>query len=867
MSALLLASLLAVGMPLPATAQEVHAFNVSAQDPASAIRMFGAQAEIQILASADDLKGKNFNPVRGDISTEEALNSLLAGTGLDHRYVSDRAVALISNRPEVAVAAQPSASDTQKTKDSRSVASSQVLLAQAAPTAPATASPSKLPTAKSAEKPAQKPEQLEDVIVFAQKKTENLQDVPSSLTAISATTLENQGVHTFADYMTLVPSLSDFSEGAEGHGAIILRGLFTGFYQFSNTVGYYIDDTPFSATSPLAYGEFLTLDPDLSDIDHLEVLKGPQATLYGASTLGGLIKVVTKKPDVDANGGQVRVDGSTIDGGGSGYGLVGIGNVVLIPGELALRVSAFDRDTPGYMTNVTLNTRDRNNSRKEGGRIALRWVPSDNLEVELSAFVQSLFVNGWSYEFINLQTLQPLTGPYTYSLRIDPQFHTTYRVFNATINYKVGKVGTLTNSTSYASYSDHEQEDYSPWYGAYYNSFAPQPVPASAAQPLLFGPSLNKFTEELRFNSERIGAFEWLAGLFYTKEQIGYYDYMYNVIPPSQQPIPGPSGVPFRFTGPAAYREEAAFADLTYYFVDTLNLALGGRYSKNKEEVTTCQSGFAVLPGCVFNASSDSDFTWLAALNWRPTPGVSTYARVATSYRPGGPQLELVAGFPTSFKPDSLINYELGVKAEWLDNKLRTNLAVYDMDWKNVQLSESVTGGLLQIANGGKATIKGVELETRYVPIERLTVGVNVAYIDGKFDTVIPSVSAVTGAAAGDALPLTPKWSASAVADYVRPLGGTMTSNYGITYRYQGTKWSDYPLNPLNTGVVIPHYDTVDIRAGLNWSRYQLQARIANLFNSHGIDTVVDQRIVSNPPADAAIIPPRTFTLAFTVTF
>ncbi len=809
-------------------------FDIPAQPMPAALRAFAAQAHMQLLYRYDEVASARANAVSGELDKRDALRGLLLDTGLEAAYSSGDEVTIrpVAHKPEAPTPPQP------KTKP----------IADASPPEEIT------PT-------------LEEVIVSAQKRSENLMAVPASLTVLSAASLQTQGVVDFSDYKTLVPSLSDFSAGAEGHGAVILRALNTGYYQNSNTVGYYIDDIPFSATSPLSYGTYLTLDPDLTDIDHLEVLKGPQATLYGGSTLGGLIKVVSKKPDPGADSGEFRFEGSTIDGGGTGYGLSAVANLVLVPDELALRVSGFDRETPGYMRNLALDTNDRNVSRKEGGKVSLRWLPTEDLDIQVTAMTQSLTVDGWNYEFINLQTLQPLYGPYTYSAQYDSSFRTTYNLYNTTVNYKVGSIGTLTNSTSYASYSDRELEDYSLYYGDYYNSCcAPAPVPANAAQPLLLGPDLNKFSEELRFTSQRLGAFEWLAGLFFTNEQIGFHDNFYNSIPPSLQPIPGPSGNILSFSTPADYKEEAGFADLTFYAGDTLDFTLGGRYSHNRQSVTSCQSGFLTTPGCTPNGSSDSDFTYLASVRWQPARGVNTYARIATSYRPGGPESTPVAGYATDFKPDSLINYEVGLKGDWLDDRLRTNLAVYHMDWKNVQMTSDI-GGYAIISNGAKATVNGVELETRLAPVAHLTVGVNVAYTDAKFDAVSADVSSVTGAVAGDALPFTPTWAASAVADYVRPVSGTLTSTVGATYRYQGSRWSDYPGDPLNTGVVIPHYQTVDIRAGLNWSRYEVQARVSNLCNSHGLDTIVDQRIEGNPPAFAAIIPPRMFTLSFGVTF
>src|SRR5579863_4155133 len=387
-------------------------FDIQPQGLAAALNAFARQSHEQILFTPDVVARKFSSGVHGNMPPLAALQILLKDSGLAYASTPNGAILVGASGSSLSQSVSGGAADISQ-KEGKSNSSDGFRMAQA--DQGANPQSSAVEGSRTSSQDSSNAGQLQEVIVTAQKRYENLMDVPSSLSVLSAAALQNQGVTDFNDYMTLVPSLSNFSAGAEGHGAIILRGLNTGYFQFSNTVGYYLDDTPFSATSPLAYGTFITIDPDLTDIDHLEVLKGPQATLYGASTLGGLIKVVTKQPDLSSNSGQVRLDGSTIDGGASGYGMVGIANVVLIPGELALRVSGFDRETPGYMTNVTLDNKDRNVTRKEGGRISLAWSPTENLDIRVSAFLQSLFVDGWTYEDVSLQTLQPVTGPYTYS--------------------------------------------------------------------------------------------------------------------------------------------------------------------------------------------------------------------------------------------------------------------------------------------------------------------------------------------------------------------------------------------------------------------------------------------------------------------
>jgi len=708
--------------------------------------------------------------------------------------------------------------------------------------------------------------ELEQITVTATKRAESLQDVPASLSAISAVALERQGITQFSDYMGLVPGLSDFSGGAEGHGMVILRGLSTGYYSTSNTSGFYIDDIPFSATSPLSVGTVLTPDPGLVDLDHIEVLNGPQATLYGASTLGGIIKVVTNRPDLTSASGSLRTDGSSVDGGGTGFGLEGVVNLPLIQNTLALRASVFERETPGYMTNTTLNDTNVGDTKREGGRVALRWVPQEDLDIQLSAFLQSLRVNGFVNEYVNPVTLVPVVGPYTFQSQYEPSFHTTYEVYNLSINWTVGSLGKLTDSTSYGAYRDTEVEDYTLYFGPY-NAYAPAPVPANAGQPLIFGPTLKKFSDELRFSANRLGNFEWLGGLFFTREQVNY-PYVYrNTFPPSLQPIPGPDGVILGSDTPATYKEEAVFADLTYYLIDNVDLTVGGRYSHNEQALVSSTSGFLGSSSVYNLSSSGTDFTYQVALRWRVAPGLNTYARVATSYRPGGPENFPVPGH-TTFGPDSLINYEVGLKGVWRDDTLRANLAIYYMDWKDVQLTSDV-GEYATVANAGTAFSKGIEFTTQFLPIERFTIGATLAYTDAKFTSVSPGVTAVSGTEAGDRLPFTPQWAGSATADYAWPLNATLNATLGTTFRYQGSKISDYPGDPLNTAVEVPAYRTVDVRTGLGWSRYKMQFRVANVFSERGFDAVVDQRTVStvNPPAWGTIIPPRTFILSLSATF
>lgn len=708
---------------------------------------------------------------------------------------------------------------------------------------------------------------LTEIVVTANKRSEKLKDVATSITAIGAATITTQGIQGFDDYLGLVPSLSDFSGGAEGHGAVVLRALNTGYYQTSNTVGFYINDVPVSASSPLSVGALLTPDPDLLDVDQVEVLKGPQGTIYGSSSLGGLIKVTTAKPNLTKFSGSIDLSGSSVDGGGLGGSASVVLNAPLIPDKLALRIVGFSRDDPGYMTNITLGLKDQNTSHNYGGRISLLWEPVDRLHLNFVISSQDVDTGGFGNEYLDPNTLKPIYGNYTYAQAVDPNFKTSNRIYSATVDYHFPTVGTVTNALSYATYRDKEIEDYSP-YVSIFDDYAPTPVPNDASQVLVFGPTLDKLTNELRFASDRLGRFQGIGGVYFTKEDTGYPTSITNVIAPSLKPISGPSGYIQTANTLAQYLEVAGFANLTYYVLPQLDVTLGGRYSYNQLSDTAAAGGFTSTPGESGSSSeSDTDFTYLATIRWRPLDNIATYATISSAYRPGGPQFNPLPG-TTNFQPDTVVNYEVGLKGNWLEGRLQSDIAAYYIDWRHVQLGY-IVGDLEEVGNAGRAHSEGIEADAQFRPLRALTLGGTLAYNNAILTQVGAATTAAIGAVSGDRLPFTPHWTASFTADYKKELGSGLRGTLGMTYKFQGSKPSDYPNNPLNTGVTIPSYEVFDIRSGLEYENYTVQFRVSNLLGSRGLDAIVNQRADPslNAPYFGAMIRPRTFTLDLSAKF
>jgi iron complex outermembrane recepter protein len=699
-------------------------------------------------------------------------------------------------------------------------------------------------------------DQLQEIVVTAQKRAESLQEVPTAITALSSAELQQLGVTQFSDYMDLVPGLAQNSAGVPGHGLVILRGLSTGSQQTASTVAYLIDDVPFTANSSLAIGSLLTPDPDLTDIERIEVLKGPQGTLYGASALGGIIKIVSKQPTADAFSGEVHATYQSVDHGGNGEAFRASMNIPIIENMVSMRFSAFERTDPGYITNSQLNEQDTNKSIVSGGRLALRIQPTENLDITFSGFVQDLRAEGASSIFANPATLSPLYCRYCSLGAINPFYGTQYRIGSMVVNWTT-PVGTVTNSMSYAKYSDQENFDYTPVYGIL-NTLYGLPVPPNTAVIGALYPSMRKLTEELRFASVRFGNFESLAGLFFTREGNEYNVALTNEVPPSFTPVPAPFDNFLLSNTAPLYKEYAAFADLTYYFLPNLDLTVGGRYTHNEQTSINFASG--ILNGDLEThnvyAASESPATYLATLRYRPIAELDTYARVASGFRPGGPQLTQGAGLPQSFRPDTTVNYELGAKGRWLDGRATSNIALYWIDWRNVQLNELVNGLQVQ-GNGGKATSKGIELELAFLPVRGLTTQLSASFDHAYTNVAVP----VVGALAGDTMPYAPRFTGAALADYEFPITEGLKGFVGSTYSYQGGRPTSWSHDPLNTNYNLPGFGTIDARAGLDFGQYKLALRAENVTDKYAYSTSIVDNIFPGQGAAAqpVLIKPRTF--------
>jgi iron complex outermembrane receptor protein len=696
--------------------------------------------------------------------------------------------------------------------------------------------------------------QSDDIIVTASKRSERLQDVPGAVSAISGAQIDNLGIKSFQDYVALVPGLSQRDGGTPGSGTIILRGLNTGPQQLTNTTAYYIDETPFSASGFISQGALITPEPELADVDQIEVLKGPQGTLYGASNLGGLIKLVTKRPDTTTFKGEAYADATAVDGGGEGFTLRGAVNVPIVNDVLAVRVNGFYRRTPGFTDNVGTGTQNVNKSDFAGGRIGIRFTPTDKLTIDLDGFYQDIDSKGFAFTDDVTGTLTPKYGRYKYSNYADLPTKLQYRIANATAEYKTD-LGTLTASASYARYKTFISSDATPIFG-------PLVAPNSRVLGDL-SPNTKKFSSEIRFASRRVGPAEFVVGAFYTDEDSRYRSY-YTVSDSTGAPLPAPFNVLVRTDTLSKYKEVAGFGNLTFYLTDKFDITGGVRYAHNTQVGVTgapSDAGSAVIfytpRAAVTYNFSDSSTSLLGTIRWRPSSNVSLFVRAAQGYRPGGPQTNLAPppGAQTQIRPDTVWNYEAGLKAKTSDGSLAVDLSVYHIDWKDIQLNTNYNNIILQ-SNGGDAKVDGAEAEITARPSSLLTFTANIGYTNARISRVDPGVSLSIGVANGDKLPLTPRFTAAFTGDQKIVLGDKATAFVGATLRFRSDMPSGYPGSASDPSLKIPDMTTVDVRTGVTLSRFDIRLIASNIFNTYGITSS------GNSPYRATVIRPRAITLS-----
>jgi len=699
---------------------------------------------------------------------------------------------------------------------------------------------------------------LNTVVVTATRRREPAREVPMQVNVLSADELQKSGAKTMSDYLSAEPGVDLNASGGSGSGQVSIRGVTTGV-QTGPTVGMYIDDVAFGGSTLFSQSATFALDMSLLDLNHVEILRGPQGTLYGAGAMGGLLKYVTNEPDSEQFSGQVGTGVSgTEHGGVSGRANAAL-NIPLKTDVAALRVSVFGQHDGGYVDAVGPQA-DSHIDRGDtyGARASLLLTPTKDLTVRLSAVSQNINRNDPDYVEYGPNG-QPVWGDLTTQQFAPQPFHQNIQLYSAGIEYELGWAR-LNSITSYQRINSSAPQDLTGVYG-----------PLFAAQGLDLGSvvakdvaTTNKFTQEFRLTSPGNQQLEWLAGLFYTHERSTLSEGFLTTLPDGTA---GPNLS--EIEAPSTYDEYAAYGDLTYHLTPRLSLTGGVRIAHNTQTYEQTTSGTLAGPTQTVSApSSDTSKTYMFTARYALTPNSNAYVRVASGYRPGGPNALLIdpltgmraPGSPT-FEPDTLWSYEAGYKADLLDKRLSLEASVYDIEWKNIQQLGTVDG-VNQVVNAGDARIKGLEFSGTFRPDRHWNLSANLSLIDARLTTG----NASAGTTAGEPLPNSAKVAATFSGTYLFTAQGYQ-SYVGVTQRFVGQRHSGFDASSGRPDYLLPGYAITDLQAGVDFRKFSLAFYVRNLFDRRALIAAGTSLIPLGGSALVSVIQPRTIGATLNVPF
>ena len=777
--------------------------NIPAQELASALQALAQDRDFQVVYRADLVGEFRTAGAVGELTRDEALTRLLAGTGLTYRYLDEQTVTIVPAATE-----KPATrADRYETPASRPIwlaANTDVALPSAGGTA------------------ASQSVALEEIVVTAQKRSERLQDVPAAVSALTGDYLAQSGAASFQDYLNAVPGVSFYQNGGQNN-AIFIRGVSSGVNIVStSTTGVYVDEAPVTQSIGA------TVDPNPFDLERVEVLRGPQGTLYGASSMGGTIRLIMNKPQFDAVAGAVDGKLSSTSHGGTNYE----GNVMVnLPASdaLAFRLVGGYRDLDGYIDDANLNRANANFDKLTTFRGMARWKPTDSADVLLTVAYQKEEYGYHPEVFVG-----PAYGPYQAAHGYPERGEQPFKLYGLTVNYDLG-FGTLTSATNYfdkRSVAVRDQTRFAPLLGV-------SPGPGQGvASDFIYDAAV--VTQEMRLASKEGQHFHWLAGGFYSGGKGP------DLSAGSETNIPALAGVNvYTADIPTRQHQFAAFGELGYDVTDKLTVSAGLRHSHYVSHNLDNESG--VLAGGDVNTDASTSNHFLDqrySASYKLSRDHLLYAQVSSGSRQGGPtgavglpqpcidQLQSL-GFnpiPSQTNPDSLWNYELGSKNTFSGGQFMVNAAAYYTKWKDMQSLLFLDCGTSFTSNTGSAQIRGVELEMSARPIEPLTLTLSGAYTN----TSITQGNADVGALEGDPLPLVPEVNGSFSARYDFPLFSGLKAYVRSDVTYVDSEYADF--RAARGGFRIPAYSMVNARVGLLKDRCEFSLYATNLF---------DERIVT----------------------
>jgi len=726
----------------------VKSFNIPEEDLGAALRDFGRQANQQILFSTDLVLGKRSPRLEGSLTVDAAVAALLAGTDLIATRIADGSL-LISRH------------NAQGTSDSSDPGN--------APSAPGQLPPDHAPK-------SQITAGLEEVIVTSTRRALSVQQIEGGIVPITGELLRDTHAQTLAEIAGAAPGLA-FSEMSPTEQVFTIRGVNTSSQVSSlqSPTALYLDEVPVSDP----YLSQLTPSFQLFDVRRIEVLLGPQGTLFGAGALGGAVRVVTNKPSLQQFDASIEQSIAFPSVGSLTSITNGMVNVPLISDTLALRLVGTYAADGGYIDNPQLERANYNQIHTVLTRAQLMWQVSPRIVVTGSYSYESDRPNASAYTPYG-------SRDFVYSSAVTNRSTQVLNIANIVAEY-AGDAFTATSSTSYLHRGPNQQTDVT--------DLASGLTGLSAAAADVIRGYTRNLVQEFRLVSPALQAIRWLGGVYLQKYDIDETETLTQI---GAGDVFASSGFPSdtllndRYTG--YVNEQALYGEVSYDLSSRVAATVGARAFHDSVSIT--DYGDAMLdggPNTVSNSASYSGVTPKFVISYRPDKELMYYVQVSEGFRSGQGNLtngeDPLAGtpIPRFYGPDHLWSYELGAKTSLINGRATLNGDIYDVEWSRIQLQEQSPSGFNFTANAGRAWIRGVDLQASAQVTDAVETGVSFDYHRSR----LTEVSSGSTAVAGDELPGSSRLSGYAFGKLKFPLTAGSQGFFRVDYAYSSKAYSD----------------------------------------------------------------------------
>jgi iron complex outermembrane receptor protein len=743
---------------------------------------------------------------------------------------------------------------------------------------------------------------LEEVVVTAQKRSENLQNVPISVTALTEAKLVDLDVKSLDSYISLLPSVA-YSQvsGTPGRANIFMRGVSSGLTLPNDEfplVGMYVDEAP--TTTPSA-----ALDVHLYDIARVEALEGPQGTLYGASSEAGTLKIITNPPDPSKFSAGYDVGGNFNKSGSFGDTVEGFVNIPLSP-TAAVRIVAYQEHDGGYIDNVyrtltfpstgyTINNasmvkKNFNPTDTEGGRAALKVDLSDDWTATASILGQNQKTSGFFGYANNV-------GVDETAFHLPESSHDYYYLPALTITGRVANFD-VTYTGSYLKHEFFQLQDYTDYsyfydvfdsYGSQYLHLAPGSA-VDFSQQIRYRDEYHKNSQEVRFSSRATDRFRVSGGLFYEEQAFDHqFDQLIVGDVAPDLTVPGDAHSAWETREHGRYRDEAIFTNLSYDIIPDLTIEGGARgyhYSNTVREFAGVSADYSfAAPAGVGNCISPTPFDgapcldfnkgvsqssaiYKGTITYRIDPSRLVYFTTSDGYRPGGINLSQSVA---PYLAETLVNYELGWKTSWMHNRVRWNGDFFYDPWNNFQFAFQGANAVYITANAGSAVSEGIETNLEWQVTSGFSASAALALIDAHLTknycgALLPNGQPETNCAtpqapSGSQLPVSPKVKGNVVGRYSFKVA-SLDAYVQSSTMYTGSSWNylQTDVNGLNLRAMLgpnPSFVQEDLAGGIRWGNSHLDLFVKNAFDANGQLTRFDKCPVASCSAATYSVPIR----------